>query len=413
MAKLYASRSPEISERELRNFDRARKIAAQGMVLLENDGVLPLKGVRTIAAYGNGVRHTVKGGIGSGDVNSRTVVNVEQGLTEAGFILTGSPWLDRFDNICREAKAVYDAEVQRLREKDRLAGIRMILENPYKDPDVPEITAEDLSEKADAALYVIARNSGEGRDRRPEPGDYELSEGEKKNLEELGAVYDRIIVVLNVGGVVDTKFLRSCPNVGALLLMSQAGNISGYALSDVLTGRVTPSGHLAMTWAENYADYASAATFSHMNGDIDDEYYTDGIYVGYRYFDTFGIAPAYPFGYGLSYTSFNVRTDGVALDKTTITVKASVTNTGACSGREVVQVYISGPAEGPERPYQELKGFAKTKLLSPGDSEQLVICFDAGEMACYSEKDAAFVLAPGKYYIRVGTHSRSTHVAAA
>ena len=414
MAKLYASRSPGISEREQRNFTRARKIAAQGMVLLENDGILPLKDVRTLAAYGNGVRYTVKGGIGSGDVNSRTVVNAEQGLNDAGFILTSTRWLDRFDTMCTEARETYNAEVRRRMAEDRMAGIRMILESPYQNPDVPRITPDELADKADATLYIIARNSGEGRDRRPEPGDYELSEGEKKNLEILGTVYDRIIVVLNVGGVIDTRFLRACPQVAAVLLMSQAGNISGCALADVLTGKVTPSGHLAMTWAEKYTDYASAATFSHMNGDVDDEYYTDGIYVGYRYFDTFGISPAYPFGYGLSYTTFDVRTDNVALDGTVITVKAAVTNTGSVfSGREVVQVYVSGPVSDLARPYQELRGFAKTKLLLPGESEQLEIRFDARDMASYSESDAAFVLDPGKYYIRVGTHSRSTHVAAA
>ena len=414
MAKLYAGTNPNVTEREQRNMERSRKIASQGMVLLENCGILPLKGVKTIAAFGNGVRHTIKGGTGSGDVNSRTVVNVEQGLIDAGFTLTTGRWLDAYDQHCIEAKQAYQNWVKKTFEEKGPAAFGEVFGTPYKDPAPLPITEEDLAAKADAALYVISRDSGEGGDRHPIPGDYELFEEEKANIETLGKVYDHIVVVLNVGGVVDTKFLRACPKVGALLNMSQAGNISGYALADVLTGKVTPSGHLTMTWAENYKDYASAETFSHMNGDIDDEYYNDGIYVGYRYFDSFNVAPAYPFGYGKSYTEFAVKADAVAIEGENVVVKATVTNTGKeYSGKEVVQVYISAPAGNLEKPYQELKGFAKTGELAPGASETLTICFPVSTMASYCEKHAAYVLEPGKYYVRVGTHSRNTHVAAA
>ena len=411
MAKIFASRSPEISEREIRNMERSRKIATQGMVLLENNGVLPLKGVKTIAAYGNGVRKTVKGGTGSGDVNSRMVINIEQGLEDAGYEIANKAWLDTFDAMCKEAFDTYTVAFKKKIEEEGMGAIMDFLENPYKDPDVPEI---QTAEKADACIFVISRNSGEGADRHPVAGDYELTEGEMAAITKLGETYDNIVVVLNVGGVIDTKFLRACPKIGASLNMSQAGNISGYALADVLSGKVTPSGHLTTTWAEDYMDYASAPTFSHMNGDVDDEYYEDGIYVGYRYFDTFNIDPAYPFGYGKSYTTFDVKTDGVWLCGDKVTVKATVTNTGSeYSGKEVVQVYYSAPAGNLEKPYQELIGFAKTGELKPGESQQLEITFSARDMASYCEKCASWVLEPGKYFLRVGTHSRNTHVVAA
>lgn len=413
MAKLFASTSPDVTQRELLGMERSRKVATQGMVLLENNGVLPLTGVKTIAAFGNGVRHTIKGGTGSGDVNSRTVVNVEQGLVDAGFAVTTTAWLDTYDQRCIDAKQAHMDWVKKVIEEKGPAGFGEVFGKPYKDPAPQPITEEDLSVKADAALYVIARDSGEGGDRHPIPGDYELFEEEKENIEALGKVYDKIVVVLNVGGVIDTKFLRACPKVGAILNMSQAGNISGYALADVLSGKVTPSGHLAMTWAENYLDYACADTFSHMNGDVDDEYYPDGIYVGYRYFDTFNVTPAYPFGYGKSYTEFAVKTDSVAVEGANVVVKATVTNTGSTySGKEVVQVYISAPAGNLEKPYQELKGFAKTSELAPSASETLTITFPVASMTSYCEKHASYVLEPGKYYVRVGTHSRNTHVSA-
>lgn len=413
MAKLFATKSPDVTQRELSNMARVRKIASQGMVLLKKGSALPFQGVKTVAAYGGGVRRTVKGGTGSGDVNSRIVVNIEQGLEEAGFLLTSKPWLDKHDKNCAAAREAYNEGIRKAAEEGANV-ILTIIGNPYHDPDVPEITEADLAPKAEACLYVISRNSGEGADRHPVPGDYELTDGEKQNLEALRKVYDHIVVILNVGGVIDTKFLRECPQIDAILNMSQAGNISGQALVDVLTGKVTPSGHLTTTWAENYTDYANAKTFSHMNGDIDDEYYTDGIYVGYRYFDTFDVTPAYPFGFGLSYTEFDVKAGSVTVDGSEIAVEAVVKNVGKVfSGREVVQVYYSAPSGELEKPYQELSGFAKTKELKPGESQTLSIRFPVSWMASYCESCASYVLEPGKYYIRVGNHSRNTHIAAA
>ena len=197
------------------------------------------------------------------------------------------------------------------------------------------------------------------------------------------------------------KTLKSIEGVDAILNMSQAGNYSGYALADALTGKQAPSGHLASTWAVNYSDYPSAATFSHCNGNTDDEYYTEGIYVGYRYFDTFNITPMYPFGYGLTYTTFDLECAGCTADEKEVRVGVRVTNTGARYGRQVVQVYYSAPAGKLEKPWQELAGYAKTNELAPGESETVTVCYDTASMASYSPEKAAWILEPGTYYLSV------------
>ena len=415
MAKLFASRTHEISERERRNWERARRIGAEGMVLLENKGALPLKADgRKLALYGSGARYTVKGGTGSGDVNSRFVVNVEQGLEEAGFLITTKGWLDRYDAAVETARNAYFAGFKEAM-KEGGDAISQLFSNPFREPPVLMATEEDIAaSETDTAVYVLPRNSGEGKDRRPVAGDYELFEEEKALIRLLAARYEKLIVVLNVGGVMDTAFFRETEGIGALLLMSQAGNVSGYALADVLTGKVTPCGRLATTWAQHYADYPGASDFSHMNGDLDDEYYREGIFVGYRYFDTFGVTPAYPFGYGLSYTAFEVKTEAVTADPLTVTVRVLVTNTGTqYAGKEVVQVYYSAPEGKLEKPMQELAAYAKTKLLAPGESQTLCISWPLARMASYDPARAAWVLEAGNYYVRVGKDSRNTHIAAA
>lgn len=415
MGKLFATTNPEISEREKRNAARARKIATQGMVLLENDGTLPLKEAGRIALFGNGARYTVKGGTGSGDVNSRFVVNVEQGLEEAGFTITTKEWLDRYDKAVRDAKLVFSEDAERRLQTDGMSGFWYLFNNPFHEPViVPVEKADTEASKTDTAIYVIARKSGEGKDRKPIAGEYELFDEEKAALRMLVDNYKKVIVVLNVGAVIDTKFLRELKGINAILLMSQAGNIGGYALADVLLGKETPGGRLTSTWAENYLDYPGAANFSHMNGNTDDEYYNEGIYVGYRYFDTFGVTPAYPFGYGLSYTSFEVKTNKVSVEKNIVKISVTVKNTGDIhTGQEVVQVYYSAPTGKLEKPYQELVAFAKTKELAPGEEETLEISYKVENMASYDVETASWILESGTYYVRVGTDSRTTNVVAA
>ena len=416
MAKIFAPTSPEITSLETRNMEKVRRIAAEGMVLLENKGVLPLKtDGRALAVFGNGVRKMVKGGTGSGDVNSRTVINIEQGLEEAGFTIATKPWLDRFDKACAEYGAQYMGEFAAILKEQGFAGVNWALENPYRDPDVPEITPEDVEETdRGAAIYVIARTSGEGADRKLAPGDYELSEREIENLKKLTSHYEHTIVILNVGGVIDTKFLRAQKGVDAILLMSQPGCAGGWALADVLTGKVTPGGRLTTTWAENYADYPCAEPFSYLSGDLDDSYYNEGVYVGYRWFDSFGIRPAYPFGFGRSYTEFALNTKRVEILGASVRVTVGVRNVGSrYAGRETVQVYVSQPRGELDKPCQVLAGFAKTKSLAPGEEETLTVDFAIPSLASYDEGRAAWVLEAGTYFIRVGTHSRDTHIAAA
>lgn len=416
MAKIFATTNPGISEREKRNMERSRKIASQGMVLLENDGVLPLPGsTKKVALYGNGARRTVKGGTGSGDVNSRFVINIEQGLEEAGLTVTTKGWLDRYDEKVENARQAYFADLKKQIGEGGEGAFMLLFTQPFQEPAVVPVTEEDIqASDTDTAVYVISRNSGEGKDRAPVAGDYELYEEEKEAIALVAGRYEKTVVVLNVGGVVDTKFLRAAKGINAVLLMSQAGNIGGYALADVVTGKVTPSGHLTTTWAENYTDYPSAETFSHMNGDIHDEYYKEGIYVGYRYFDSFNISPAYPFGYGSSYTSFEVETTEVCADAGQVSVTVKVTNTGKIySGREVVQIYYSAPAGKLEKPYQELAAYTKTRELAPGESQTLTISYPFAEMASYDTDQASWVMEAGTYYIRVGTSSRNTRVEAA
>ena len=415
MGKLFATTNPEVSEREKRNADRARKIATQGMVLLQNDGTLPLKETGKIALFGNGARYTVKGGTGSGDVNSRFVINVEQGLADAGFIITTSAWMDRYDKAVMDTKTTYTEDVAKRLETDGMAGFWYVFNNPFHEPMIVPVNEEDVkASETDVAIYIISRKSGEGKDRKPIEGEYELFEEEKAALKMLTDNYKKVIVVLNVGGVIDTKFLRCLKGINAILLMSQAGNIGGYALADVLLGKETPGGRLTSTWAENYLDYPGAAEFSHMNGNTDDEYYKEGIYVGYRYFDTFGVTPAYPFGYGLSYTSFDVKTNSVTVVKNQVKLSVNVKNTGdTYCGQEVVQVYYSAPAGKLEKPYQELVAFAKTKVLAPGEEEILEISYKVENMASYDVETASWVLESGTYYVRVGTHSRNTRIEAA
>ncbi len=415
MARFSASTSPELSSRETRNMERSRKIASQGMVLLQNNGALPIMDTgQAIALFGNGARRTVKGGTGSGDVNSRSVISVEQGLEEAGFTIVTKSWLDQYDAAVEEARASYFADFATALKKEGQKVIMNLFTNPFMEPPIIPVTPEAIRPAdANIAIYVLARNSGEGKDRRPVAGEYELFDVEKEAIHILGKNYKKVIVVLNVGSVIDTKFLRSEERIDAILLMSQAGNIGGHALADVLTGKVTPSGKLTTTWAENYLDYPGAEKFSHMNGDIDDEYYAEGIYVGYRYFDTFNVTPAYPFGYGASYTDFAVETETVEADGKSVVVKVKVTNSGnKYAGREVVQVYYSAPAGKLAKPYQELAAYKKTRLLAPGESQTLTISYPVKGMASYDVERAAWILEAGTYYLRVGTSSRNTRIAA-
>lgn len=408
MNKFYASKSPEVEKREVEHAALSRKLAGECMVLLENDGILPLKQVGNIALFGSGVRKTVKGGTGSGDVNTRSNVNVEQGFLNAGFKVTTTDWLNRQDKLINDSKAEYLVEAERIAKEKGCDPFVVQFDHPYKEP-APVAVEESDCQNADAscAVYVISRNSGEGADRFCKEGDYLLYRQEKENLKKITAYFEKTIVILNIGGVMDLTQLKKIPGINAILLMNQLGNIGGDALADVITGKVTPSGKTTDTWAKSYMDYPSSADFSH-NGSVDDEYYTDGIYVGYRYFSTFGVEPEYCFGFGRSYTEFSIMPKQVIVDKGRVTLQVSVQNTGdTYAGKEVVQVYYAAPAGVLGKPARELVAFGKTSLLQPSEKEDMELSFAVEDMASYSEQEAAWLLESGDYTILVGNSSEN------
>lgn len=412
MSKFHAPTRGEVSPRELKHQAISRRIGAEGMVLLENNGALPLtlQGAK-IALFGSGVRHTVQGGTGSGEVNTRYQVNVEQGFEEAGAEIVSKAWLNRLDAADQEAMKAFAEGLRRKAQERKLPVHALLWDNKYCPLEAVAVEEGDLG-LCDTAIYVLARNSGEGADRHVAPGDYLLTDLEKDVLLRLKKGYRRLVVVLNVGGVVDTTFLREELRPDAILLMSQVGNVSGLALADVISGAVTPCGHLTTTWAKRYEDYPCAEKFSYLSGDVTDEYYREGIYVGYRWFDAFGIEPAYPFGFGKSYTTFAMETEA-ACNQERVELRVKVTNTGSrYAGREVVQVYASAPEGAIEKPVQQLVAYAKTRTLAPGESQMLTIGFPFRQLASYDETRAAWVLEAGDYVIRVGEHSRLTQVAA-
>ena len=414
MSEPIVSQDHPMTELERTHLERVRSMAGECMVLLENDGTLPLTMPGKIALYGNGARATVKGGTGSGEVNSRFVVNIEEGLEAAGFTVTTKAWLDAQQQATREEYDRYWAQLTKKAEQAHTDPVFFSWSEPFVARNVVPVTEEMIAQtETDTAVYVLARNSGEGADRQNIPGDYQLLPGELEMLTTLGRAYQKVIVLLNVGGVVDAASIRKIPGINALVLIGQSGNMTGHIVADLLLNRVTPSGRLADTWAEHYEDYPSSATFSHNNGDCREEYYTEGIYVGYRYFDTFGVAPLYPFGYGRSYTSFDQQVLEVDADEERVRLRVRVTNTGSSfGGREVVQVYGSAPAGRLEKPYQVLVAFAKTGYLQPGAAQDLELGFPLTRLESYDPDRAAYVLEAGSYLIRVGSHSRDTRIAA-
>ena len=413
MPRIYATKDPTVTKRELDHMELSRRAAGECVVLLENDGALPLHSVGRIALYGSGARLTVKGGTGSGDVNSRSSVSIEQGLENAGFTVTTKAWLRRHDEQYARARQAYREQIAALVEREGISESFAVFYQLFQVPAPANISEEDVAASdTDTAVYVISRTSGEGSDRFHRRGDYLLYEEEKTQVEQLAAAYDKLVVVLNVGGVMDLSELSAIPSVSAVLLMSQLGAAGGDALADVLTGKVNPSGRLTDTWAKRYEDYPSSETFSHNDGNVDDEYYTEGVYVGYRYFDTFHVEPLYPFGYGKSYTTFGINPVSAAAGGETVRLSVSVRNTGAYVGKEVVQLYCSAPNGTIAKPWQELVCFAKTKLLSPGEAETVELSFSVRDLASYCEDCAAWVLEAGDYVLRVGSSSRDTVPAA-
>ncbi|MDO4212358.1 MAG: glycoside hydrolase family 3 N-terminal domain-containing protein, partial [Bacteroidales bacterium] len=370
-----------------------REVACEGMVLLKNEEVggkreegakaLPLAAGAKVALFGNACYDILVGGSGSGNVNRKYKVSLAEGMKNCGFTV---------ENATAEAYGKY-LEAEKAKQP---------AENFWTVPVFDELLLTEAQVKAalaasDVAIYTLCRMAGEGGDRKNAPGDWQLSANEKVNVDLVGRVAHEagkaFVVVLDMGNIIDfTDVLAANPD--AVLHAWLGGQEAGNSIADVLSGKVNPSGRLPMTWAKKYEDYASSKNFPFTEGDSLTRYEED-VFVGYRQFDRDKLEPLFPFGFGLSYTTFDYSdmTAKAAVDQITVTVK--VTNTGKVAGREVVQLYASAPAGNMPMPVKELKAFGKTALLEPGKSEVLTLTFPKEYLASWGEK--GWTVAPGEY----------------
>jgi len=387
----------------------SRMAAAQGMVLLKDeDKSLPLKG-KNVALFGNISYDIIAGGSGSGNVNKAYTISLAQGLTNGGYIVDGT-LKTAYESYIKDATA----------KRPKSAMSFFILPPPLPQMAIsPDMLAQEAN-NADVAIYTIGRNAGEGADRKLND-DYYLTADEKASLKSISDAFHakgkKLIVVLNIGGVIEVASWRDFAD--GILLAWQPGLEAGNAITDVLSGKVNPSGKLATTFPVDYPDVPSAKNFpgkelpstgptgGMMGGKPSEVTYEEGIYVGYRYYNTFDVKTAYPFGYGLSYTKF--KYSDLKLSKKTfngtITATITVTNTGDVAGKEVVELYVSAPQNNLPKPQEELKAFAKTNLLQPNESQTINLALTAKDLASFNTAKLAWVAEAGTYTVKVGASS--------
>lgn len=423
----------------------ARKIAEESIVLLKNDGhLLPFSEGKMVAFFGRTQIGTLYSGNGSGGANVAGCGTILEECEKQG--LTAEPLLKGFYE--------YKAETEPVTEQDEFdwtkvsemvnSGIMYEIFGKYRPPleeyEVPGTLIYQAAKKTDIAVLVIGRNSGGEECDRHLTEDYYLTETEEKLVKEVCTHFANVAVILNVNGLIDLSWIGKYPGIKSLIFLGIPGEEGAAALAEILTGQVNPSGKMAVTVAEHYEDYPSAKYFSwdkeHLDQIADyDTYglsaeengsrgfakslvtlYWEDIYAGYRYFDTFGKPVLYPFGFGLTYTSFEISASGLKKTADGIEITARVKNTGDRAGKEVVQIYLSlwgqenkdGQTSMIERPYQELKGFEKTSLLAPGRTETLRILIPWREVAVYDENRAAWIIDEGAYVLRMGNSSGNT-----
>ena len=386
-----------------------RKAGAEGMVLLKNNGVLPLKGDEKVGLWGVTSYDFIAGGTGSGNVNKKYIRNVQEGLEGNGVKVDPAPssWYKKYIAYTEETMA------------NNGSGWG------WGKPVLPEAElslnfVQKVQATTDVAVLTIGRNAGEGGDRKDGQGDFRLNAVEVANLQNICDAYHKagkkVVVVLNIGGVIETASWKHMPD--AILLAWQPGMEGGASVADVLLGKVNPSGKLPTTFPMNYLDNPSSHNFpydynasasSMMRGfgrgpaaprkNVDYTLYEEGIYVGYRYFSTAGVEVSYPFGYGLSYTTFAYSKPVVKATADGFTATVTVTNTGKVAGKEAVQVYVTAPAGGLDKPALELKAFAKTKELAPGESQTLTMTVDNYGIASFNEANSAWEAPAGTYKV--------------
>ena len=390
-----------------------RETAPQGMVLLKNDNeALPLKNIKNVALFGLTAYNSIAGGTGSGNVNKPYIRNIDEGLAAAGLKLD-------------EAIANYYKDYIKLtNDKNAMGatGMRGVLLGSavIPDPALEKQAVKNSVDRNDAAVIVIGRNAGEGDDRRIE--DFDLSDAERTLIMQVSNYYHqagkKVYVVLNIGGVIETNSWKHYPD--AILCAWTPGQEVGNSVADILVGKANPSGKLSMTWPLTIYDHPSTYNFPYdgqpqqargffaprnqqPRKDIDYTNYSEGIWVGYRYFETAGKEVSYPFGYGLSYTTFSYSAPTFKTNKDGgITATITIKNTGKVAGREAAQMYVTAPAGGLDKPALELKAFAKTRELQPGESQTLTMSVNNYYLSSFNEATSAYETAAGKYTVRIG-----------
>jgi beta-glucosidase len=402
------------------NAEVTRKVAAEGMVLLKNDNqALPFKSVKSIAAFGITSYDFISGGTGSGDVNEAYTISLTDGLANGGYAIS-----DELKEVYAQYKKEAESKKAPSRNPFAFMGGKDVLPEMSVSPDL----AKKMAEKADIALITIGRNAGEGRDRTVEEGDFLLSAAEKEMIKNVTEAFHakgkKAVVILNIAGVVETASWRDNPD--AILLAWQPGQEAGNSVTDVLSGKINPSGKLASSFPRAYSDTPTAKNFpgtAEQSTTTDNAAdlsgfsrnrrtnwkitYEEDIYVGYRYYNTFKVPTAYEFGYGLSYTTFemsNLKLSGKDF-KNEITVSVDVKNTGDVAGKEVAQVYLNAPAQKLEKPVEVLVAFGKTKLLKPGEKQTLSFTLNARDLASFDESTSSWIAEAGNYEVRVGNSS--------
>ncbi|WP_422116243.1 glycoside hydrolase family 3 protein [Brachybacterium sp. UNK5269] len=374
---------------------KARSLAAQGTVLLHNDGILPLAAGSRVAVFGRTQKDWIAVGYGSGgDVNPPYVTNLLDSLREAGAVRVDEELAVRYESYCAQHPADPGQDWGRWPRS-------------FPEPVLEDGEIAAAAQRSDTAVVVLGRAAGEDRDNVLEPGAYYLTDAERALLDRVTAAFAHTVVVVDTGNVIDLSWVEDYP-LAAVLLAWSGGMEGARAVADVLTGAVEPGGRLTDTIARRYEDYPSAGHF----GDPEVTEYVEDVFVGYRYFETFAPqAVLFPFGFGLGYTSFEVVAGPAQEVEDTVKVQVTVTNTGQRSGTEVVQVYVQAPDGTLSKPARALAAFARTPVLAPGESTDIPFAVALADLAGYDDSGAsghrsAWVLEPGEYRVLVGPDVR-------
>ncbi len=391
-----AKTSDEMTLLEKENNQLSKAIASEAIVLLKNDGILPLKN-KEIALYGVGASNTVKGGIGSGEVNERESISIYDGLKNEGFHILNEKMIKDYIDYSKRKKKEYERNL--IKEVGWFSFKATTMENidsGYHDAEFFDLE-NYVSEKTDTCIYVISRLSGEGIDRGLQKGDYYLSDVEVKNLKYCKEHYKNVILVINSGGMIDLSSIDDL-NINAILFIGMLGQAGGSAFASIIKGNISPSGHLSDTWSYNYEDIPFAKEYSYL-GNSKAQDYKEDIFVGYRYFETFNVKPRFCFGFGLSYTTFKTNANVKLSD--TIEIQLHIENIGNYPGKYVSQIYASIPDNKNYQASSILIGFDKSKTILPNESEDLKISIPYYLLSTYSY-DYGYILEKGRYILYEG-----------